>query len=75
MTFSFQSGLFRSDQLLGSANASLSDLETKCQIFDSFPLTTGRKAIGGQLQIRVKLREPLLAKQIKEIREKWLVFD
>lgn len=41
----------------------LSSLRTKCTLFDSFAIQSGRKEIGGKLQVRIKLREPLLAKQ------------
>ena len=53
----------------------LKALQTKCTIFDSFPILNGRREIGGKLQIKIKLREPLLAKQVEVIKEKWLIFD
>lgn len=49
-------------------------LEKQCTIHESLQLTEGRKALHGRLEIKVKLREPLLAKQIEEIKEKWIVF-
>ena len=50
-------------------------LLNKCTIFESFPILNGRKEIGGKICLKIKLREPLLSKQVEEIREKWLVFD
>jgi len=67
-------GFFKSDELIGYINVDLSSLKKKCTIFDSFPIIVGRKEVGGKLQIKIKLREPLLAKQVEEIKEKWLVF-
>lgn len=68
------SGFLRSDILLGTVLIKLSDFETKCTIHECFPLTEGRKVKSGRLEVKVKLREPLLAKQIEEINEKWIVF-
>lgn len=68
-------GFFKSDELVGHINVELKPLHSKCTIFDSFPILNGRREIGGKLQIKIKIREPLLAKQVEEIKEKWLVFD
>ncbi|CAG2113994.1 unnamed protein product, partial [Medioppia subpectinata] len=67
-------GLFRNDTLIGTALIKMTDFETKCTIHESFPLTEGRKAVGGRLEAKVRIREPLLAKQLEEVKEKWLVF-
>lgn len=64
----------RSDTLLGTVNVKLTDFESKCTIHDSFPLMEGRKAVGGKLEVIIKIKEPLLAKQVEEVKEKWLVF-
>lgn len=53
----------------------LNDLETKCTIHECSAWTQGRKVINGRLEVKVKIREPLLAKQIEEIKEKWIVFS
>lgn len=66
-------GFLRSDTLLGTVNVKLVDLESKCCIHDSFDLLDGRKACGGKLEVRVRIRHPLLVKQVEEVREKWLV--
>lgn len=49
-------------------------LEKQCTIHQSVQLMEGRKTLHGRLEFKVKLREPLLAKQIEEIKEKWIVF-
>jgi len=61
--------------LIGTVQIKLSELETKCTIHDSFALTEGRKVVGGKIEARVRIREPLLAKQVEEVKEKWLVFN
>jgi len=35
----------------------------------------GRKATGGKLEVRVKIREPLSGVQMQPVTEKWLVID
>lgn len=69
------SGFLRSDSLLGTASIKLTDFEQKCQVHDTYQLFDGRKIVGGKVHARVRIREPLLAKQVEEVKEKWLVFD
>lgn len=69
------SGLFRSDELIGHISVDLRVLLNKCTIFDSFPILSGRKEIGGKICVKIKLREPLLAKQVEEINQKWIIID
>ena len=69
------SGFLRSDNLIGTVLMKLNDLETKCTIHECSAWTQGRKVINGRLEVKVKIREPLLAKQIEEIKEKWIVFS
>lgn len=38
-------------------------------------LLEGKKAVGGRLELRVRVREPILRQQVDELREKWLVID
>jgi coiled-coil and C2 domain-containing protein 1 len=33
----------------------------------------GRKAVGGQLEIKMRVRNPIATKQIEKVEEKWLV--
>lgn len=35
----------------------------------------GRKAVGGKLEVKVRLRNPIVTKQVEEVTEKWLVID
>ena len=53
----------------------MSDFETKCTVHECYPLTVGKKVAAGRLEVKVKIREPLLAKQVEEINEKWIVFS
>ncbi|PSN49772.1 Coiled-coil and C2 domain-containing-like protein 1 [Blattella germanica] len=68
-------GFFRSDSLIGTVNVKLLPLETKCVIHDSFDLMDGRKAVGGKLEVKVRVRNPILTKQVEQVQEKWLVID
>lgn len=69
------SGFFRSDTLIGTANIKLQPLETKCVIHDSFDLMDGRRTVGGKIEVKVRLRNPIVSKQVEEVSEKWLVID
>ncbi|KAL7741740.1 hypothetical protein ACLKA6_000354 [Drosophila palustris] len=68
-------GFLRSDTLIGAVNVKLAQLETKCEIHDTYDLMEGRKQVGGKLEIKVRVRNPMLTKQIEHINEKWLVLD
>ncbi|XP_055529927.1 coiled-coil and C2 domain-containing protein 1-like [Wyeomyia smithii] len=68
-------GFLRSDTLIGTVTVKLQPLETQCEIHDSFPLMDGRKAVGGKLELKIRVRNPILAKQIEQINEKWLIID
>jgi len=35
----------------------------------------GRKAVGGKLELKLRLRNPILFKQIENITDKWLTID
>ena len=35
----------------------------------------GRKSAGGKLEVKVRIRDPLVSKQVEEVRERWLVID
>ncbi|XP_014479037.1 PREDICTED: coiled-coil and C2 domain-containing protein 1-like isoform X2 [Dinoponera quadriceps] len=66
-------GFFRSDSLLGTVMVKLQPLENRCTLHDSFPLMDGRKAAGGKLELKIRLRNPILFKQIENITDKWLI--
>ncbi|XP_054741813.1 coiled-coil and C2 domain-containing protein 1-like isoform X1 [Anastrepha obliqua] len=69
------SGFLRSDTLIGTVNVKLQPLETKCDIHDTFNLMDGRKAVGGKLEIKLRVRNPIFTKQVEHVEEKWLVLD
>lgn len=72
----YQKGsLFRSDKLLGTCELKLLMLENKAEIHDSLDLMEGRRPAGGKLEIKVRIREPLLHKAAEEVQEKWLLID
>ncbi|XP_059484969.1 coiled-coil and C2 domain-containing protein 1-like isoform X2 [Neocloeon triangulifer] len=66
-------GFLRSDTLIGTVNVKLLPLETKCTIHETFPLMDGRKAVGGQLEVKVRLRHPIVARQVEQRQERWIV--
>ncbi len=68
-------GFLRSDILIGTASIKLQPLETKCEIHDSFALMDGRRAVGGQVEVKIRIRNPIVAKQIEKVEEKWLVIS
>lgn len=68
-------GFLRSDVHIGTVNVKLQQLESKCEIHDSFDIVDGRKITGGKLEIKVRCRNPILTKQIEHIDEKWLILD
>lgn len=35
----------------------------------------GRKKVGGKLEVRVRVRHPMLTQQVEKIEEKWLVIE
>ena len=35
----------------------------------------GRKTVGGKLEVKIRIRDPLKTKQVEEVKEKWLVID
>uniref|UniRef100_V5H1M8 Coiled-coil and C2 domain-containing protein 1-like n=1 Tax=Anoplophora glabripennis TaxID=217634 RepID=V5H1M8_ANOGL len=68
-------GFLRSDTLLGTVNLKLQPLETQCELHDSFDLLEGRKKVGGKLEVRIRLRNPIVTQQVEQVQEKWLVLD
>lgn len=43
--------------------------------FFLFQLMDGRKAVGGKLEVKVRLRNPIVSNQVEEVTEKWLIID
>jgi len=66
-------GFLRSDTLIGTAMVKLAPLESQCEIHDSFDLYEGRKPVGGKVEVKMRLRNPVVSKQIEQAQEKWLV--
>ncbi|TRY63934.1 hypothetical protein TCAL_14360 [Tigriopus californicus] len=66
-------GFLRSDHLIGTAQIKLQPLETHCEIHDGFPLMDGRKVVGGKVEVKIRIRNPVVTKQIEKTQEKWLV--
>ncbi|XP_052900032.1 coiled-coil and C2 domain-containing protein 1-like isoform X1 [Anopheles moucheti] len=73
--FSCFSGFLRSDVLIGTVTVKLQPLETQIEIHDSFPLMDGRRTVGGKLEVKIRVRNPILTKQIEQINERWVVLD
>ncbi|XP_047479024.1 coiled-coil and C2 domain-containing protein 1-like isoform X2 [Penaeus chinensis] len=69
-------GWFHRDTMLGLVKIPLVDLETKCTIHESYDLTDEKKRmVGGKLEVKVRVRNPIVAKQLEKVTEKWLVID
>ena len=58
---------------MGKALVKLAPLETSCTLHDTFPLMDGRRAVGGKVEVKIRLRNAVVAKQIEKVEEKWLV--
>lgn len=71
----YKRGFLKSDKVLGTATVKLAGLENHAELHDSFNLLEGRKAVGGRLEVHLRLREPLAGRQVEEMREKWLCID
>ncbi|KAK2181851.1 hypothetical protein NP493_377g02020 [Ridgeia piscesae] len=61
--------------MLGTVTVKLQPLENVCVLHDSYNLSEGKKAVGGMLELKIRVRDPLLAKQVEDVKEKWLVID
>ncbi|XP_044047283.1 coiled-coil and C2 domain-containing protein 1A isoform X2 [Siniperca chuatsi] len=68
-------GLFKTDKVVGTAQLKLEALENHCDIREIIEVMDGRKATGGKLEVRVKIREPLSGADLQPVTEKWLVLD
>ena len=65
----------KSDKVLGTVHVNLESLETRCVHHTTLDLMEGKKAVGGKLEVKVRIREPLVRQQVEELREKLLVID
>lgn len=68
-------GLFKTDKVVGTAQLKLEALENHCSVREIIEVMDGRKATGGKLEVRVKIREPLSGVDLQPVTEKWLVLE
>uniref|UniRef100_A0A2A4JVH4 C2 domain-containing protein n=1 Tax=Heliothis virescens TaxID=7102 RepID=A0A2A4JVH4_HELVI len=68
-------GWFRSDALLGTLALKLAPLQEHVTLHDSFPLYDGRRPVGGSLEIKLRVRTPILQQEVKTTKHRWLVLD
>ncbi|XP_045616529.2 coiled-coil and C2 domain-containing protein 1-like [Procambarus clarkii] len=67
---------FHRDTLLGLVKVPLVTLETKCTLHESYDLIDERKRmVGGKLEVKIRVRNPIVTKQLEKVTEKWLVID
>lgn len=67
--------LFKNDKVVGTAQVKLEALENNCDFRDFIEVMDGRKATGGKLEVRVKIREPVSGAHLQPVTEKWLVLE
>ncbi|XP_070712666.1 coiled-coil and C2 domain-containing protein 1A [Pempheris klunzingeri] len=68
-------GLFKTDKVVGTAQLKLEALENHCDIREIIEVMDGRKATGGKLEVKAKIREPLSGVDVHPVTEKWLVLE
>lgn len=68
-------GFLRSDKLLANCGVKLQPLENSSTIHNAFELLEGRRQTGGKLELKIRIREPLLHKGIQKVEHKWLIID
>ncbi|KAL4710032.1 hypothetical protein ACJJTC_016010 [Scirpophaga incertulas] len=68
-------GWFRSDAALGAATVKLAPLEDRVTLHEAFPLMDGRRPAGGSLEVKLRVRTPLLHQQVVKSSHRWLVID
>ncbi|XP_077547146.1 lethal (2) giant discs 1 isoform X3 [Haemaphysalis longicornis] len=66
-------GFLRSDASLGTASIKFEDLESKCELHDSYDVFDSKRPSGGKLEVKVRVREPFVSKQVEEIKHRWLI--
>ncbi|XP_040912213.1 coiled-coil and C2 domain-containing protein 1B isoform X2 [Toxotes jaculatrix] len=68
-------GFLRSDKPIGTALVKLDKLESQSEIREIVEVMDGRKATGGRVEVKVRLREPLSGQDMQTSTERWLVID
>ena len=68
-------GMFQSNVIIGTIKLSLAGLLTKCKIGGELPLMdpSGKKAVGGVLQVNLSLRRPISSPEVEIETERELV--
>ncbi|KAK7930219.1 hypothetical protein WMY93_006614 [Mugilogobius chulae] len=68
-------GFFKNDKVVGTAQLKLEALENNCDFREFIEVMDGRKATGGKLEVRVKIREPVSGVHLQPVTEKWLILE
>ncbi|KAM6920867.1 coiled-coil and C2 domain-containing protein 1B isoform 3-T3 [Lycodopsis pacificus] len=68
-------GFLRSDKPIGTAHLKLEKLESQSEIREIVEVMDGRKATGGRVEVKIRLREPLSGQDMQKSTERWLVID
>ncbi|XP_029308793.1 coiled-coil and C2 domain-containing protein 1B isoform X2 [Cottoperca gobio] len=68
-------GFLRSDKPIGTALLKLEKLESQSEIREIVEVMDGRKATGGRVEVKIRLREPLSGQDMQTSTERWLVID
>lgn len=68
-------GFLRSDKLVGAAHIKLEKLESESEVREIIEVMDGRKATGGRLEVKVRLREPLSGQDLQTVTDRWLVLE
>ncbi|TDH05959.1 hypothetical protein EPR50_G00127960 [Perca flavescens] len=68
-------GFLRSDKPIGTALVKLEKLEAQSEIREIVEVMDGRKATGGRVEVKIRLREPLSGQDMQKSTERWLVID
>lgn len=71
----YRAGFLKGDKLLATASVKLEPLMSKFEVHESMDLYDGRRTCGGRLEVKMRIREPIVGKQIEDVTEKWLVID
>ena len=58
---------------MGTAPVKLQPLEGACTLHDTWPLMEGRRAVGGKVEVKLRVRNAVVTKQVERVEEKWLV--
>ncbi|XP_026324439.1 coiled-coil and C2 domain-containing protein 1-like isoform X2 [Hyposmocoma kahamanoa] len=68
-------GWFSKDTVIGTVIVKLAPLENHVTIHEAFPLMDGRRPAGGSLELKLRVRTPILTQQIEHTTHRWLVID